>query len=169
MVLFGSILVRLFFARPYPLAVAIVPAGNACSAVAFPPTTNQGHLSLATNLRQFEDRPDCSFVYGAYSIIDEAGNMLHRIPIRRAGEDLFAAFLSGNLIGMQERWLGEAERLAADVERVLGKPRGIRIGEAPRVDPSYGTRPARAVQMLPWMATALRNTKGVSVLFWLTP
>lgn len=30
-----------------------------------------------------------------------------------------------------ERWLDKAEALVADVERVLGRPRGIRIGEAP--------------------------------------
>jgi len=28
-----------------------------------------------------------------------------------------------------ERWLDESERLVAEVERVLGRPRGIRIGE----------------------------------------
>lgn len=28
------------------------------------------------------------------------------------------------------RWVDEAERLVADVERVLGRPRGLRIGEA---------------------------------------
>src|SRR3546814_16082338 len=34
----------------------------------------------------------------------------------------------------EESWLDEAERLVADVERVLGRPRGLRIGEAPDRD-----------------------------------
>jgi hypothetical protein len=36
-----------------------------------------------------------------------------------------------------ERWLNEAERLVSEVERVLGRPRGIRIGEAPDRDGQY--------------------------------
>jgi hypothetical protein len=31
----------------------------------------------------------------------------------------------------EERWLDAAEQLVAEVERVLGRPRGLRIGEAP--------------------------------------
>ncbi|HEY9553814.1 hypothetical protein [Allosphingosinicella sp.] len=37
----------------------------------------------------------------------------------------------------EESWLDEAERLVADVERVLGRPRGLRIGEAPDRDGQY--------------------------------
>ncbi|WP_292481732.1 hypothetical protein [Mesorhizobium sp.] len=37
----------------------------------------------------------------------------------------------------EERWLGEAERLVAEVERVLGRPRGLRIGEAADRDGPY--------------------------------
>ncbi|WP_292241518.1 hypothetical protein [Mesorhizobium sp.] len=37
----------------------------------------------------------------------------------------------------EEHWLGEAERLVADVERVLGRPRGLRIGEAADRDGQY--------------------------------
>ena len=37
----------------------------------------------------------------------------------------------------EERWLAEAEALVADVERVLGRPRGLRIGEAPDRDGQY--------------------------------
>lgn len=37
----------------------------------------------------------------------------------------------------EEGWLDEAERLVADVERVLGRPRGLRIGEAPERDGQY--------------------------------
>jgi hypothetical protein len=37
----------------------------------------------------------------------------------------------------EQRWLDEAEELAANVERVLGRPRGIRIGEAADRDGQY--------------------------------
>ena len=37
----------------------------------------------------------------------------------------------------EERWLAEAEALVAEVERVLGRPRGLRIGEAPDRDGQY--------------------------------
>jgi hypothetical protein len=37
----------------------------------------------------------------------------------------------------EERWLIEAERLVADVERVLGRPSGLRIGEASDRDGQY--------------------------------
>ena len=37
----------------------------------------------------------------------------------------------------ESRWLAEAERLAADVDRVLGRPRGLRIGEAADRDGQY--------------------------------
>jgi hypothetical protein len=37
----------------------------------------------------------------------------------------------------EERWLDEAECLAAEVERALGRPRGLRIGEAPDRDGQY--------------------------------
>jgi hypothetical protein len=36
-----------------------------------------------------------------------------------------------------ESWLDQAERLVGDVERVLGRPRGLRIGEAPDRDGQY--------------------------------
>jgi hypothetical protein len=36
-----------------------------------------------------------------------------------------------------QRWLDKAEALVAEVERVLGRPRGIRIGEAPDRDGQY--------------------------------
>jgi hypothetical protein len=37
----------------------------------------------------------------------------------------------------EERWLEQAEQLVADVERVLGRRRGLRIGEAPDRDGQY--------------------------------
>ena len=37
----------------------------------------------------------------------------------------------------ERRFLDEAERVVADVDRVLGRPRGIRIGEAPDRDGQY--------------------------------
>lgn len=36
-----------------------------------------------------------------------------------------------------QRWLDEAETLVSDVERLLGRPRGFRIGEAPDRDGQY--------------------------------
>src|SRR5688572_26456017 len=35
------------------------------------------------------------------------------------------------------KWLDQAEELVADVERVLGRPRGLRIGQAPDRDGQY--------------------------------
>lgn len=37
----------------------------------------------------------------------------------------------------ERRWIDEAEWVVAEVERVLGRPRGIRIGEAPDRDGQY--------------------------------
>lgn len=37
----------------------------------------------------------------------------------------------------EDRWIGQAEKLVADVERVLGRPRGLRIGEAEDRDGQY--------------------------------
>src|SRR3989440_102248 len=37
----------------------------------------------------------------------------------------------------ERRWLDETERLVAEVERVLGRPRGLRIGEAADRDGQY--------------------------------
>jgi hypothetical protein len=37
----------------------------------------------------------------------------------------------------KDRWLDAAARLVAEVERVLGRPRGLRIGEAPDRDGQY--------------------------------
>lgn len=37
----------------------------------------------------------------------------------------------------EQRWLDQAEELVAAVERVLGRPRGFRIGEAPERDGQY--------------------------------
>lgn len=37
----------------------------------------------------------------------------------------------------ERRWLDQAETLVAEVDRVLGRPRGIRIGEAPDRDGQY--------------------------------
>src|SRR5205814_7693232 len=37
----------------------------------------------------------------------------------------------------ERRWLDEAERLVREAERVLGRPRGLRIGEAADRDGQY--------------------------------
>jgi glycosyltransferase involved in cell wall biosynthesis len=55
---------------------------------------------IATNLAQFQERPNCAFVYGAYDNINEAGSFLSTVPLRPVGNDPFGAFLEGNCIGM---------------------------------------------------------------------
>ena len=53
--------------------------------------------------------------------------------------DAFGVLLFVSLFGAtgEERWLDEAEGVVADVQRVLGRPRGMRIGEAPERDGQY--------------------------------
>jgi hypothetical protein len=57
-----------------------------------------------------------------YLWTDAFGVVLYVSPYRKTGE---------------ERWLDEAEQLVAEVERVLGRPRGLRIGEAPDREGQY--------------------------------
>ena len=45
--------------------------------------------------------------------------------------------LSPCTTGSRQKFLEEAQRVVAEVERVLGRPRGIRIGEAPDRDGQY--------------------------------
>ncbi len=56
--------------------------------------------ALATNLALFKEQPECALVYGAYRLIGESGSVKSTIPLRAAGDDAFAGFLNGNLIGM---------------------------------------------------------------------
>jgi hypothetical protein len=57
-----------------------------------------------------------------YLWTDAFGVVLHVSLFRETGE---------------EKWLDAAEALVAEVERVLGRPRGLRIGEAPDRDGQY--------------------------------
>jgi hypothetical protein len=59
--------------------------------------------------------------------------------LRYLWTDAFGLVLFVSLYrGLRERrWLDQAEELVADVERVLGRARGIRIGEAPNRDGQY--------------------------------
>jgi SAM-dependent methyltransferase len=69
--------------------------------------------ALATNLALFHDSPDCAFVYGAYCYIDEAGAVRNSVPLRPVGEDPYAGFLTGNLIGMHATVLYRRSTLEA--------------------------------------------------------
>src|SRR5438045_3520387 len=59
--------------------------------------------------------------------------------LRYLWTDAFGLVLLVSLYRMsgEPRWLDQAEELVADVERVLGRPRGLRIGEAPERDGQY--------------------------------
>ncbi|MBZ9985018.1 MULTISPECIES: glycosyltransferase [unclassified Mesorhizobium] len=69
--------------------------------------------ALATNLALFHDSPDCALVYGAYCYIDEAGAVRNSVPLRPVGEDPYAGFLTGNLIGMHATVLYRRSTLEA--------------------------------------------------------
>ncbi|RJT32705.1 glycosyltransferase [Mesorhizobium waimense] len=70
-------------------------------------------VALATNLALFHDNPDCALVYGAYRDIDEAGAVRNTVPLRSAGADPYAGFLTGNLIGMHATVLYRRRTLEA--------------------------------------------------------
>jgi glycosyltransferase involved in cell wall biosynthesis len=55
---------------------------------------------LESNLRQFKACPDHAFVYGAHLLIDEAGALISKVPLRPPGKDSYKSFLAGNLVGM---------------------------------------------------------------------
>src|SRR3954468_8383463 len=59
--------------------------------------------------------------------------------LRYLWTDAFGVVLLGSLYHRlaEQRWLDEAESVVAEVQRVLGRPRGIRIGEAPDRDGQY--------------------------------
>ena len=59
--------------------------------------------------------------------------------LRYLWTDAFAVVLYLSLADElgEARWINEAEKLISDVERVLGRPRGLRIGEAADRDGQY--------------------------------
>jgi glycosyltransferase involved in cell wall biosynthesis len=81
--------------------------------------------AIATNLAQFVEHPECGFVYGAYCSIDESGQLIKRVPLRKVGVDPFASFLEGNLIGMHATVMYRRECL----ERMNGFDEAMRASE----------------------------------------
>src|SRR3954447_9786216 len=59
----------------------------------------------------------------------------------------------------EERWLHAAEALVADVELVLGRSRGLRIGEAPDRDGQYFPAPVWGQ----WALTTVTSPTGSSM------
>jgi glycosyltransferase involved in cell wall biosynthesis len=68
--------------------------------------------AIAANLNQFQNHPECAFVYGAYDSINGSGKYLQSVPLRPADKDAFRGFLTGNLIGMHATVLYRRECLA---------------------------------------------------------
>jgi glycosyltransferase involved in cell wall biosynthesis len=56
--------------------------------------------ALASNLRCFDKRPECAFVYGGYYYIDAGGRYLSSHPVDLIGEDAYECFLKGNCVAM---------------------------------------------------------------------
>jgi SAM-dependent methyltransferase len=56
--------------------------------------------ALACNLRRFEERPECAFVYGGYAYIDAKGRHLSSPTPNLVGEDTYGAFLKENCVSM---------------------------------------------------------------------
>lgn len=56
--------------------------------------------ALAFNLRRFDKRPECAFVYGGYYYIDAGGRYLSSHPVHLIGEDAYESFLKGNCVAM---------------------------------------------------------------------
>jgi len=55
---------------------------------------------IASNLRRFDERPECAFVYGSYSYIDAGGRHLSSPPLQLIGDDAYGSFLKGNCVAM---------------------------------------------------------------------
>ncbi|TGP23421.1 glycosyltransferase [Mesorhizobium sp. M1D.F.Ca.ET.184.01.1.1] len=70
-------------------------------------------MALATNLALFRDNPNYAFVYGAFRDIDETGAIRNNVPLRPAGQDPYAGFLTDNLIGMHATVLYRRRTLEA--------------------------------------------------------
>jgi glycosyltransferase involved in cell wall biosynthesis/SAM-dependent methyltransferase len=56
--------------------------------------------ALAANLRRFDARPDCAFVYGGYHYIDVGGRQLSSPAPKFLGKDAYASFLNDNCVAM---------------------------------------------------------------------
>jgi glycosyltransferase involved in cell wall biosynthesis len=67
--------------------------------------------ALEVNLWQFDEHPECAFVYAAHTRIDNAGRTVMDIPFREMEADAYATFLSGNVVGMHATVLYRRNRL----------------------------------------------------------
>jgi SAM-dependent methyltransferase len=56
--------------------------------------------ALASNLRRFDEKPECAFVYGGYHYIDAEGRHLPSHAVDLIGEDAYECFLKGNCVAM---------------------------------------------------------------------
>jgi glycosyltransferase involved in cell wall biosynthesis len=57
--------------------------------------------AIAANLRRFDERPECAFVYGSFCYIDSAGELLNLPAFTKiVEEDAYVSLLEGNCIGM---------------------------------------------------------------------
>ncbi len=56
--------------------------------------------ALASNLRRFDERPDCAFVYGSFYRIDADGRLLNSAEPKLVGQDPYESFLKTNLVSM---------------------------------------------------------------------
>ncbi|HJU16652.1 MAG TPA: glycosyltransferase [Stellaceae bacterium] len=68
--------------------------------------------ALASNLRRFEERPECAFAYGGYDYIDADGRYLSSPPPKLVGEDAYESFLKENCIAMHATVMYRRECLA---------------------------------------------------------
>jgi SAM-dependent methyltransferase len=69
---------------------------------------------VETNLRQFAERPDCAFVYGAYALVDGDGRFIREVPAGQPGPDPYGGFLRRNLVGMTGTVLFRREMLKSE-------------------------------------------------------
>jgi SAM-dependent methyltransferase len=56
--------------------------------------------ALSCNLRRFDEKPECAFVYGSYFHIDADGKERSSPPPKLIGEDAYASFLERNCVSM---------------------------------------------------------------------
>ena len=56
--------------------------------------------ALASNLRRFDEKPECAFVYGSYDYIDAGGQHLSSPAPNLVGEDAYESLLKENCVAM---------------------------------------------------------------------
>ncbi len=70
-------------------------------------------VMVEADLALFREHPDCAFVYGAYELVDTDGRPFASVDVMMPGDDAYASFLSGNLVGMHGTVLYRRDLLAA--------------------------------------------------------